>query len=38
MDYGDNYDFSDWFSDDYGNYYIPSEGSSVIVSMYQVNQ
>lgn len=29
MDYGDNYDFSNWFGDDYGNDYIPSEGSSV---------
>jgi len=29
MDYGDNYDFSDWFSDDYGSDYTPSEGSSV---------
>lgn len=29
MDYGDNYDFSDWFRDDYGSDYTPSEGSSV---------
>ena len=29
MDYGDDYDFSNWFSDDYGSDYIPLEGSSV---------
>ena len=28
MDYGDDYDFSDWFSDDYGNDYIPIEGNT----------
>ena len=29
MDYGDNYDFSDWFGNDYGSDYTPMEGSSV---------
>ena len=28
MDYGDDYDFSDWFSDDYGSDYIPMEGNT----------
>lgn len=28
MDYGDDYDFSDWFSDDYGNDYTPWEGNT----------
>ena len=28
MDYGDNYDFSDWFSDDYGSDYTPMEGNT----------
>ena len=28
MDYGDYYDFSDWFSDDYGSDYIPMEGNT----------
>ena len=28
MDYGDDYDFSDWFSDDYGSDYTPMEGNT----------
>ena len=28
MDYGDYYDFSDWFSDDYGSDYTPMEGNT----------
>ena len=28
MDYGDDYDFSDWFSDDYGSNYTPMEGNT----------
>ena len=28
MDYGDNYDFSDWFSDDYGSDYTPMGGNT----------
>lgn len=28
MDYGQDYDFSDWFSDDYGNDYTPMEGNT----------
>ena len=28
MDYGQDYDFSDWFSDDYGSDYTPMEGNT----------
>ena len=28
MDYGDDYDFSDWFSGDYGSDYTPMEGNT----------
>ena len=28
MDYDDDYDFSDWFSDDYGSDYTPMEGNT----------
>ena len=28
MDYGEDYDFSDWFSDDYGSDYTPMEGNT----------
>ena len=28
MDYEEDYDFSDWFSDDYGSDYIPMEGNT----------
>ena len=28
MDYGDNYDFSDWFRDDYGSDYTPMDGNT----------
>ena len=28
MDYGDDYDFSDWFSDDYGSDYTPMDGNT----------
>ena len=28
MDYGDDYDFSDWFSNDYGSDYTPMEGNT----------
>ena len=28
MDYGDDYDFSDWFNDDYGSNYTPMEGNT----------